>query len=79
MLDCRSKKSDAISTMESTYALPERTKRGPPTNRNISIRNIKAQITNMSANENAGFKNEYLVRCDFNSPERKVPASFFLS
>lgn len=43
----------------STYALHEKTKRGPPTNRNISVRNIMAQISNMSANENAGFKNEY--------------------
>lgn len=42
-----------------TYALPEKTKRGPPTNKNISVRNIMAQISNMSANENAGFKNEY--------------------
>lgn len=45
-----------------TYALPEKTKRGPPTNKNISVRNMKAQITNMSLNENAGFKNEYHVR-----------------
>lgn len=49
----------------STYALPEKTKRGPPTNRNISVRNIMAQISNMSANENAGFKNEYHVRFTF--------------
>lgn len=51
--------------MESTYALPERTKRGPPTNKNMSVRNIQAQITNMSCNENAGFKNEYHVIFDF--------------
>lgn len=44
------------------YALPEKTKRGPPTKKNISIRNIMAQISNMSANENAGFKSEYHVR-----------------
>lgn len=50
---------------EFTYALPEKSKKGPPTNKNISIRNIKAQITNMSANEYAGFKNEYHVRFDF--------------
>lgn len=47
---------------ETTYALPEKTKRGPPTNKNISVRNMKAHITNMSLNENAGFKNEYHVR-----------------
>lgn len=47
---------------ESTYAMPEKTKRGPPTNKNISVRNMKAQIANMSLNENAGFKSEYHVR-----------------
>lgn len=47
---------------ETTYALPEKTKRGPPTNRNIPVRNMKAQIANMSLNENAGFKSEYHVR-----------------
>lgn len=51
--------------MELTYALPEKTKRGPPTNKNMSVRNIQAQITNMSSNENAGFKNEYHVIFDF--------------
>lgn len=40
----------------------EPTKRGAPTNKNISVRNIKAQIANMSVNDNAGFKNEYNVR-----------------
>lgn len=39
----------------------EKTKRGPPTKKNISVRNIKAQITNMSDNENSGFKTEYNV------------------
>lgn len=47
------------------YALPEKTKRGPPTKKNISIKNIMAQISNMSANENAGFKSEYHVRVTF--------------
>lgn len=49
----------------SIYALPEKTKRGPPTNKNIPIRNIMAQISNMSTNENAGFKSEYHVRFIF--------------
>lgn len=40
----------------------EKKKRGPPTNINISVRNIKAQIVNMSSNECAGFKSEYQVR-----------------
>lgn len=59
---CRTEKllTDAIE--ESTYALPEKAKRGPPTNKNIPVRNMKAQITNMSLNENAGFKSEYHVR-----------------
>lgn len=60
MIGCRSQDSNAIK--ESTYALPEKTKRGPPTNKNIPVRNMKAQITNMSLNENAGFKSEYHVR-----------------
>lgn len=47
---------------ETTYALPEKTKRGPPTNKNIPVRNMKAQISNMCLNENNGFKSEYHVR-----------------
>lgn len=39
----------------------ENTKRGPNTNKNISVRNINAQIANMSSNESAGFKIEYQV------------------
>lgn len=53
---------EANGNRETTYALPEKTKRGPPTNKNIPVRNMKAQITNMSLNENAGFKSEYHVR-----------------
>lgn len=48
--------------VESTYALPEKTKKGPPTNKNIPVRNMKAQIKNMSLNDNTGFKSEYHVR-----------------
>lgn len=62
MVDCRSQAMRANDVMESTYALPEKTKRGPPTNKNISVRNMKAQITNMSLNENARFKSEYHVK-----------------
>ena len=47
---------------DSAPVLPERNMRGPPTNKNIPVRNIKAQIANMSAKENAGFKYEYNVR-----------------
>lgn len=65
MVDCRLQTSFANNVAESTYALPEKTKRGPPTNRNIPVRNMKAQITNMSLNENAGFKSEYHVRFFF--------------
>ena len=46
---------------DSAPVLPERNMRGPPTNKNIPVRNIKAQISNMSAKENAGFKYEYNV------------------
>lgn len=62
MVDCRLQTSFANNVAESTYALPEKTKRGPPTNKNIPVRNMKAQIANMSLNENAGFKSEYHVR-----------------
>lgn len=55
-------RSETVQTKdECKYAIPEKTKRGPPTNKNISVRNMKAQITNMSLNENTGFKNEYHV------------------
>lgn len=47
---------------ESKYALPEKIKKGPPTNKKISVRNMKAQITNMSAADNNGFKSEYHVK-----------------
>lgn len=64
MTDCRSQTQTmrANDVAESTYALPEKTKRGPPTNKNIPVRNMKAQIANMSLNENTGFKSEYHVR-----------------
>ena len=51
---------------DTTPTLPERSNRGPSTNKNIAIRNIAAQIANMSDKENAGFKNEYNVRLVFN-------------
>lgn len=51
----------AIEANESSRISQEQTKRGPPTHRNISVRNIKAQIANMFANESAGFKSEYQV------------------
>lgn len=57
--DSRQEIDQTNTTLETTTTLPEKTKRGSPTNKSISIRNIKAQIINMSANENAGFKNEY--------------------
>lgn len=61
MVDCRLFTLLADDVVESTYALSEKTKRGPPTNKNIPVRNMKAQLTNMSLNENAGFKSEYHV------------------
>lgn len=42
--------------------LQEKTKKGPPTEKNISVRNVKAQVANMSFKEDAGFKTEYHVR-----------------
>nr|XP_022311632.1 receptor-type tyrosine-protein phosphatase epsilon-like [Crassostrea virginica] len=50
---------DADEPDDLTPTLPQRSKRGPPTNKNIPVRNIKAQIANMSAKENTGFKSEY--------------------
>lgn len=61
MIACRSQNCRANGVVESTYALPEKTKRGPPTKKNIPVRNINAQIVNMSTRENAGFKMEYNV------------------
>lgn len=61
MVECTLHTLLADDVIESTYALPEKMKRGPPTNKNIPVRNMKAQITNMSLNENAGFKSEYHV------------------
>lgn len=61
MIGCRSQTLRANDMRETTYALPEKTKRGPPTNKNIPVRNMKAQISNMSLNENTGFKTEYHV------------------
>lgn len=62
MIGLRLQVLDASGSGDTTYALPEKTKRGPPTNKNISVRNMKSQIANMSLNENAGFKSEYHVR-----------------
>ncbi|XP_078330682.1 receptor-type tyrosine-protein phosphatase epsilon-like [Crassostrea virginica] len=71
---------DSDEPDDSTPTLPERTTRGPPTNKHIPVRNIKAQIANMSSNENAGFKIEYneiprgeLYPClEAKKPENKV-------
>lgn len=49
-------------TMEYALISREKTKKGPPINKHISVRNIKAQIANMSSNECSGFKSEYHVR-----------------
>lgn len=65
MVDDRSQSLRTNDVIESTYAVPERTKRGPPTNKHIPVRNMTAQITNMSLNENSGFKSEYHVRLLF--------------
>ena len=40
-------------------------RKNPTLNENISVKNIRAQIENMSFNENAGFKSEYNVRFNF--------------
>ena len=44
---------------KSTPTLSERSEGCPPTN--ISVKNIKDQIVNMSAKANTGFKDEYNV------------------
>lgn len=71
MIGCGLETMHANDIGETTYAVPEKTRRGLPTNKNISIRNMKAQITNMSANENVGFKTEYHVRVNFESNVHK--------
>lgn len=54
--------NEAPTLQKTTNYINEPTKRGAPTNKNISVRNMKAQIANMSVNDNDGFKNEYNVR-----------------
>lgn len=61
ILGYRPQASNVNTIRQSAYTLPEK-KRGPPSNKNISVRNMKAHIANMSLNENAGFKSEYHVR-----------------
>ncbi|XP_078327528.1 receptor-type tyrosine-protein phosphatase alpha-like [Crassostrea virginica] len=51
--------NEAPNIQKATNYINEPTKRGAPTNKNISVRNMKAQIANMSVNDNDGFKNEY--------------------
>lgn len=53
---------DPSNVALASYVSHEITKKGPPSNKNISVKNIKAQIANMSCNENTGFKSEYHVR-----------------
>lgn len=53
---------EAPNIQKACNHINEPTKRGAPTNKNISVRNMKAQIVNMSVNDNDGFKNEYNVR-----------------
>ena len=62
--------NDVNEADDTTPTLPERINRGPSTDKNIAIRNIAAQIANMSDKENAGFKNEYNVRLVFNLLDR---------
>lgn len=64
-IDDNPQNDDSDEPDDSTPTLPERTTRGSPTNKNIPVRNIKAQIVNMSSNENAGFRIEYNVRYGF--------------
>ena len=54
--------NEAPNIQKTTDYINEPTKRGAPTNKNVSVRNMKAQIANMSINDNDGFKNEYNVR-----------------
>lgn len=43
----------------------EKTERRHPSNKNISVRNIKDQIANLSSNNCSGFKSEFEVRISF--------------
>lgn len=43
----------------------EKTEKRPPSNKNISVRNIKDQIANLSSNNCSGFKIEYELRISF--------------
>lgn len=61
-LDNKFRDDHSSNEHESSKVPNEKTKRGLPTNKNIPARNIKAQIVNMTINDNAGFKSEYNVR-----------------
>lgn len=41
VIGCKSQTLNANAVRESTYALPEKTKRGPPTNKNIPVTQSK--------------------------------------
>lgn len=60
-LDNKFRNDHPSDAHESSKVPNEKTKKGLPTNKNIPVRNIKAQIVNMTINDNAGFKNEYNV------------------
>ena len=53
---------EVLTVQKPNNCINEPSKKGAPTNKNISVKNMKAQIANMSVNDNAGFKNEYNVR-----------------
>ena len=61
ILDGRARNRKNETVNKSSYNHKNPTKSNPRINTNVSVRNIKVHIAEMSAGDNAGFKDEYNV------------------
>lgn len=64
-LDDRFQNAHVDVTIVYAEVSQEKTERRHPSNKNISVRNIKDQIANLSSNNCSGFKSEFEVRISF--------------
>ena len=56
----RNRNNETVNKSSDNHKNP--TKSNPRINTNVSVRNIKVHIAEMSADDNAGFKDEYSVK-----------------
>ena len=56
----RNRKNETVNKSSDNHKNP--TKSSPRINTTVSVRNIKVHIAEMSAGDNAGFKDEYSVK-----------------